>query len=92
LLTVGVVCDLLGVDAQALRRIGDAIDHDSARPSGNQRRYSRNDVRLLAQALELSRDGVSGVALGRIIELQHRVDDLTDRRRRSAVENPAGRP
>jgi MerR family transcriptional regulator, heat shock protein HspR len=76
LLTVGVVCDLLDVDAQTLRRLGETIAHESARPSGNQHRYSRADVHLLAHALELSREGVTGVALGRILELQDQVARL----------------
>jgi DNA-binding transcriptional MerR regulator len=65
-----VAADLLGLDAQSLRRLQVAADQSSARPSGNQRRYSRRDIETLAAAAELVRDGITAPAIGRILELE----------------------
>ncbi len=77
LYTVAIAADLLGLDPQVLRRLGDAVDHEGRRPSGNQRRYSRNDLELLSRAADLATEGHNGSAIGRILELERRVDDLT---------------
>lgn len=79
LYTMAIAADLLGLDVQALRRLAAAAEHDSPRPSGNQRRYSRNDLALLARAGELSAEGYSSSALARILELERHVDHLTAR-------------
>lgn len=76
LYTMGVVADLLGVDQQATRRLDRPDIMTTTRPSGNQRRYSRNDMALLAYALELAGQGISHNAIGRIIDLERRVDGL----------------
>ncbi len=73
LFTIAVAADLLGVGTQPLRRLGDALDHEGSRPSGNQRRYSRNDLEVLARALELQGDGHATASIGRIMELEDRV-------------------
>ena len=73
LYTVGVTADLLGVDAQTIRRLQVAATQSSARPSGNQRRYSRRDLEILAAAAELSRGGITALAIGRILALERSV-------------------
>ena len=73
---MAIAADLLGVGTQVLRRLGESIDHHGPRTSGNHRRYSRNDVAQLARALELSGDGHNGTAIGRILELEHQVQEL----------------
>lgn len=75
LYTVAVAADLLGVDTQALRRLGEALDHDGRRPSGNQRRYSRHDLDLLSQALDLRNDGHAAASILVILDLERRVHD-----------------
>lgn len=77
LYTMAVAADLLGLDVQALRRLAAAADHDSPRPSGNQRRYSRNDLAVLARAGELSAEGHASSAIARILELERHVDHLS---------------
>jgi MerR family transcriptional regulator/heat shock protein HspR len=79
LYTVGVAADLLGVDAQTIRRLQGAAVHASARPSGNQRRYSRRDLEILAAAAVLSKDGINAAAIGRILELERRVHQHEDK-------------
>lgn len=76
LYTVGVAGDLLGMDSQTLRRLQDAISRTSARPSGNQRRYSRRDLEALEDAAHLTNQGYSAAAIARIVELERRVDAL----------------
>jgi len=73
LFTIAVAAELLGVGTQPLRRLGDALAHEGRRPSGNQRRYSRNDLELLARALRLQGDGHATASITRIIELEDQV-------------------
>ena len=76
LYTVAVVGDLLGIDSQTLRRLGAAISQTSARPSGNQRRYSRRDIEHLAAASDLANEGYPALAIGRILDLERQVTTL----------------
>jgi len=78
LYTMAVAADLLDLDNQTLRRLGDTISQRSARPSGNQRRYSRHDLEALAQAAELTKQRYGGAALARILELERQVQALSD--------------
>ncbi len=80
LYTVAVVGDLLGIDSQTLRRLGAAISRTSARPSGNQRRYSRRDIEHLAAAAELANEGYHSQAIGRILDLERQLETLADSR------------
>jgi DNA-binding transcriptional MerR regulator len=73
---MGVAADLLGTDDQTIRRLEDALDRSSARPSGNQRRYSRHDLAWLDAALELAREGHPPQSVARILHLQGRLDAL----------------
>jgi DNA-binding transcriptional MerR regulator len=64
LFTIAVVAELLATDHQTIRRIESAIDFVGTRPSGNQRRYSRNDVARLDQACALKQEGLSPRSIG----------------------------
>ena len=79
LYTLAVVSDLLGVDPQTVRRMDIPQVGQPARPSGNQRRYSRNDVTLLAHAFELSKEGLSMGAIARVLTLEQEVERLQSR-------------
>jgi len=76
LYTVGVAADLLGTDNQTLRRLEEALDRSSARPSGNQRRYSRRDLVSLHAALQLVREGHPPQSAVRILALQDHIEVL----------------
>ncbi len=76
LYTLAVVSDLLGVDPQTVRRMEIPQVAQPARPSGNQRRYSRNDVALLAHAFQLSKEGLSIGAIARVLALEQEVERL----------------
>jgi DNA-binding transcriptional MerR regulator len=77
LFTMGVVADVLGVDQQVIRRLDVDGIMSTARPSGNQRRYSRNDVALIAYAISLQDEGVSRQGIVHILSLQRDVARLT---------------
>jgi MerR family transcriptional regulator, heat shock protein HspR len=79
LYTVGVAADLLGVDAQTVRRVEGAVAHSTARPSGNQRRYSRRDLEVIDAAIDLSRQGYPPQAFARLLELERQIGELADR-------------
>ena len=79
LYTLAVVSDLLGVDPQTVRRMDIPQVGEPARPSGNQRRYSRNDVTLLAHAFQLSREGLAMGAIARVLALEKEVARLQNK-------------
>jgi MerR family transcriptional regulator/heat shock protein HspR len=70
LYTIGVVCDLLGVDPHVVRRFDHPGIIDTARPSGNQRRYSRDDIAVLSYALSLAGEGIPLPGIARILLLE----------------------
>lgn len=72
LFTMGVAAELLGLDTQSLRRLGTAIEQGEARPSGNQRRYSRNDLERLSAAADLAAEGHNGRSIATILDLTGR--------------------
>lgn len=76
LFTIGVVAEVLEVDVQVVRRLADSGICDAARPAGNQRRFSRDDLTRIAYALELADRGLTRDAIARILELEDRVADL----------------
>ena len=78
---MAVAADLLGTDDQTLRRLGDALEITSARPSGNQRRYSRNDLELFEVGLRLAGEGHPPQSVARILELERQ---LSSRRTRGS--------
>jgi MerR family transcriptional regulator/heat shock protein HspR len=79
LFTMAVVADVLGVDQQTIRRLDVEGIMTTARPSGNQRRYSRDDVAVIAYALKLQQQGVSRPGIVRILELERDVARLNER-------------
>ncbi len=76
LYTLAVVSDLLDIDPQTVRRMNIPQVGEPARPSGNQRRYPRNDVSLLAHAFRLSKEGLTMGAIARILALEQEVERL----------------
>ena len=79
LYTIAVAADLLGVDTQSLRRLSKAIDQGEARSSGNQRRYSRDDLERLDDALQLAADGHNSQSIATILELTQQVAATRER-------------
>ena len=79
LYTIAVAADLLGVDTQSLRRLSKAIDQGEARSSGNQRRYSRDDLERLDDALRLAADGHNSQSIATILDLTQQVAATRER-------------
>jgi MerR family transcriptional regulator/heat shock protein HspR len=76
LFSVGQVADLLGVQQAFLRRL-DAHDVVSpARSDGKQRRYSRDDVGHVQEAMTLIEGGLTLPGVRRVLVLQEQVRDL----------------
>jgi hypothetical protein len=73
LYTMAVAAELLGTDDQTLRRLGDALSVAGARPSGNQRRYSRCDLEAFEAGLQLASEGHPPQSIRRIVELERRL-------------------
>lgn len=72
---MAVAAELLGLDTQALRRLSATIEQGEARPSGNQRRYSRSDLERLSAAADLASQGHSGQSIVTILDLTARLSD-----------------
>lgn len=79
LFTMAVAADLLDTDDQTLRRLGEALGRRSARPSGNQRRYSRRDLEGLESALGLAREGHPPQSIAKILDLERQLGERRDR-------------
>jgi MerR family transcriptional regulator, heat shock protein HspR len=78
LYTIAVAADLLGIDTQTVRRLEGAAARVSARPSGNQRRYSLRDIEVLDVAVRLAGEGYPPQAISRLLELEVRLSELSD--------------
>jgi DNA-binding transcriptional MerR regulator len=75
LYTIAVAIDLLGTTHHTLRRLESALDFAGSRPSGNQRRYSLEDLEVLSSACALSDQGLSPLVVARILEERRRDGD-----------------
>lgn len=70
LYTVGVVADLMGVDAQVVRGYDKRGLVEPGRSGAGHRRYSRADIRRLSRAMDLADEGIPAAGIGRILELE----------------------
>ena len=78
LYTVGVVAELMGLDAQVVRGY-DKRGLVSPRRSGSgHRRYSRHDIERLSRAVDLSEEGVSTAGIERILQLEDQLERRDD--------------
>lgn len=73
LYTVGVVADLMGVDAQVVRGYDQRGVLQPDRSEAGHRRYSRSDIHRLARALDLAEEGIPTTGIKRILELEDEV-------------------
>lgn len=70
LYTVGVVADLMGVDAQVVRGYDKRGLVEPGRSEAGHRRYSRSDIRRLSRAMQLADEGIPATGIERILELE----------------------
>ena len=76
LYSVGQVADMLGVQAAFVRRLDTEEVVQPARSPGGQRRYSRQDVRLVQAVSAMAGEGMTLPGIRRILELEAEVASL----------------
>jgi MerR family transcriptional regulator/heat shock protein HspR len=76
LFSVGQVADMLGVQQAFLRRLDREDVVTPARSGGQQRRYSRDDVSQVQEAMTLIGDGLTLSGVRRVLDLQQQVRAL----------------
>ncbi|MGH3318975.1 MAG: helix-turn-helix domain-containing protein [Streptosporangiaceae bacterium] len=85
LYTVGQVARILRVRQAFLRRLDEYEIVCPVRSSGGQRRYSRLEIRRVRHVVELASEGMTLIAIRRVLELERRVTKL-QAERDAAVE------
>jgi MerR family transcriptional regulator, heat shock protein HspR len=78
LFTVGQVAEMLAVKQAFLRRVDELRVVSPQRSAGNQRRYSRVEIRIIQQVVTMADEGMTMAAIRRIIELEQ---ELAEARR-----------
>ncbi len=93
LYTVGQVAEMLSLKQAFLRRIDDLQVVSPQRSAGRQRRYTRVEIRVIAQVASMADEGMTMTAIRRIIELEQQLaevarerDDLARRLTQAAAE------
>ncbi|GAA3818642.1 hypothetical protein GCM10022226_43940 [Sphaerisporangium flaviroseum] len=76
LYSLGQVADMLEVQQAFLRRLDEFEVVRPRRSSGGQRRYSRADITRVQYVAELSDEGMTLIAIRRILELEQEVKAL----------------
>jgi MerR family transcriptional regulator/heat shock protein HspR len=84
---ISVVTELTGIGAHTLRGYERAGLLRPARTDGGMRRYSANDLAVVARAAELTGDGVNLAGVRRILALEAELASL-----RAALEALHGKP
>jgi MerR family transcriptional regulator, heat shock protein HspR len=77
LFTVGQVAQMLAVKQAFLRRVDELQVVSPQRSAGNQRRYSRVEIRIIQQVVSMADEGMTMAAIRRVIELEQQLADLT---------------
>jgi len=73
LFTVGQVADMLAVKQAFLRRVDELRVVSPQRSAGNQRRYTRYEIRVIKQVVTMTDEGMTLPAIRRIIDLEQRL-------------------
>jgi MerR family transcriptional regulator/heat shock protein HspR len=77
LFTVGQVAQMLAVKQAFLRRVDELQVVSPQRSAGNQRRYSRVEIRIIQQVVSMADEGMTMTAIRRVIELEQQLAELT---------------
>jgi len=80
LFTVGQVAQMLAVKQAFLRRVDELQVVSPQRSAGNQRRYSRVEIRIIQQVVSMADEGMTMTAIRRVIELEQQVAELARHR------------
>src|ERR1700733_7167131 len=79
LFTVGQVAEMLAVKQAFLRRVDELRVVSPHRSAGNQRRYTRYEIRVIQQVVTMTDEGMTLPAISRIIELELELAEVTGR-------------
>jgi MerR family transcriptional regulator, heat shock protein HspR len=77
LFTVGQVAEMLAVKQAFLRRVDELRVVSPHRSSGNQRRYTRYEIRVIKQVVTMTDEGMTLPAIRRIIDLEQQLAEVT---------------
>jgi MerR family transcriptional regulator, heat shock protein HspR len=77
LFTVGQVAEMLAVKQAFLRRVDELRVVSPHRSAGNQRRYTRYEIRVIQQVVTMTDEGMTLPAIRRIIELELELAEVT---------------
>jgi MerR family transcriptional regulator/heat shock protein HspR len=80
LFTVGQVAEMLAVKQAFLRRVDELQVVSPQRSAGRQRRYTRHEIAVIQRVVSMAADGITLQAIGRIIELEMRLAEVTAER------------
>jgi MerR family transcriptional regulator, heat shock protein HspR len=80
LFTVGQVAQMLAVKQAFLRRVDELRVVSPQRSAGNQRRYSRVEIRIIQQVVTMADEGMTMAAIRRIIELEQQLAEMRRQR------------
>jgi DNA-binding transcriptional MerR regulator len=80
LFTVGQVAQMLAVKQAFLRRVDELRVVSPQRSAGGQRRYTRVEIRVIAQVASMAEQGMTMPAIRRIIELERQLAEVTRER------------
>jgi DNA-binding transcriptional MerR regulator len=80
LFTVGQVAQMLAVKQAFLRRVDELQVVSPQRSAGNQRRYSRVEIRIIQQVVSMADEGMTMTAIRRVIELEQQLAELARHR------------
>jgi MerR family transcriptional regulator/heat shock protein HspR len=77
LFTVGQVAEMLAVKQAFLRRVDELRVVSPHRSAGNQRRYTRYEIRVIQQVVTMTDEGMTLPAIRRIIDLEQQLAEVT---------------
>ena len=80
LYTVGQVAQMLAVKQAFLRRVDELQVVSPQRSAGNQRRYTRYEIRIIQQVITMADEGITLQAIRRIILLERQLAEVTRQR------------
>jgi MerR family transcriptional regulator, heat shock protein HspR len=80
LYTVGQVAEMLAVKQAFLRRVDDLQVVSPQRSAGGQRRYTRYEIRVIQQVVSMTGEGITLLAIRRIIDLERQLAEVTRER------------
>ena len=76
LYTVGQVAEMLAVKQAFLRRVDELQVVSPQRSAGRQRRYTRHEIRVIQRVVSMADEGITLLAIRRIIELERRLAEV----------------